>query len=108
MIMDIFESNKLIAEFLGIPKYKRCTDCEAYQYGPAVIFHPKEMQYHEKWDWLMPVCAKLDSLRVDPPHNNKYVELSDELDLIVAFYEISPLYNQVIKMIVWYNENILA
>lgn len=56
---EIIENNKLIAEFMGIPKCQRCKDCGGFQYGPGVIYLPKEMKYSEKWDWLMPVILKI-------------------------------------------------
>lgn len=60
--MEITESNKLIAEFMQIPKCKRCDDCGSHQYGPSIIFHPSEMQYQDLWSWLMPVVDKIESL----------------------------------------------
>lgn len=57
---EIIEGNKLIAEFMEIPKCGRCSDCGAYQYSPAVIWYPSEMRYLESWDWLMPVIKKMD------------------------------------------------
>lgn len=55
--------NNLIAEFMQIPKCQRCENCGAYQYGPGVIFHPKEMKYHSSWDWLMPVIEKISQIK---------------------------------------------
>lgn len=57
--MTIEESNKLIAEFMQIPKCGRCKDCGAYQYSAAIIFYPKEMLYATDWNWLMPVIDKI-------------------------------------------------
>lgn len=57
--MEIIESNKLIAEFMQIPKCKRCDDCGSHQYGPSITFHPSEMHYQDRWDWLMPVVEKI-------------------------------------------------
>lgn len=58
---EIIEGNILIAQYMGIPKCQRCDDCGSYQYGPGIIFLPKEMEYSQKWDWLMPVILKIIS-----------------------------------------------
>lgn len=66
----IIENNKLIAEYMQIPKCGRCPDCGGFQYSPAIIFLPKEMQYSESWDWLMPVCKKIIDSYFD---NREYI-----------------------------------
>ena len=49
MTKEIIEGNKLIAEFLGQEKLTgRISD--------------EHRQFHTSWDWLMPVCKKLDYL----------------------------------------------
>ena len=44
------ESNKLIAEFMG----KYCSK--------SIRPQPKPYEYHEDWNWLMPVVDKIESL----------------------------------------------
>lgn len=50
------ESNKLIAEFMGINvgEYTSYPEEGLTQY--AVV----DLQYHESWDWLMPVVEKIE------------------------------------------------
>lgn len=65
--MTIEEGNKIIAEFMGIPKCDRCggDDCGKYKFGPGIYYYPKEMNYSTSFDWLMPVVHKIGSL----PHD---------------------------------------
>lgn len=109
---EILEGNKIIAEFLGIPKCGRCEDCGGYQYSPAVIFLPSEMMYSENWDWIMPVVIKIISeLRTDfyidrMNYDNFFVGLGT--DGTYSQNErndsaIDGVFKSVIGFIKWYN-----
>ena len=94
--MNKEDCNKLIAEFMEIPKCSRCADCGAYQFGPAVIFFPRNMDYHKSWDWLMPVAKKcIES------YGDQRQDIYHALDK-VGFTE---LYVAVVRFIKWANMN---
>lgn len=64
------ESNKLIAEFMGLPKVPCSIGTEdgyfteGYKHPNVdVPTIPSGMQYKYSWDWLMPVVEKIESLR---------------------------------------------
>lgn len=102
------ESNRLIAEFMGMPKCGRCEDCGAYQYSAAVIYQPEDMKYHTSWDWLMPVVEKIDSLGdftlVKIERNYcQIVNQNAPLISIASESKISAVYTAVIQFIQWYN-----
>ncbi len=110
---EIIEGNKLIAEFMGIPKCGRCEDCGGYQFSPAVIFLPSEMQYSENWDWLMPIVIKIISeLRTDfyidrMNYDNFFIGLGT--DGIYSQNErndsaIEGVFKSVISFIKWHNK----
>lgn len=60
-------------------------------------------KYHSSFDWLMPACRKFDMLSIEDT-TGEYEALSDELDKCAAFYEILPLWQQLVKCITWYNK----
>lgn len=91
----IIESNRLIAEYMEIPKCGRCPDCGGFQYSPAVIFLPKEMQYSESWDWLMPVCKKIITSYFD-----KREMIFSGLDHV----DIEEVYTGVVEFINFWND----
>ena len=53
--MNIQENNKLIAEFMGEP-------IEIDYEGTPLYDGWKDLEYHESWDWLMPVVEKINTL----------------------------------------------
>lgn len=70
-----------------------------------------DMQFHEDWSWLMPVCKKWDDLSEKEnsiffeynEFKTQYIKLSDKLDDLVTCYDITPVFNQLVENIKWYN-----
>lgn len=62
MTDNIQEGNKIIAEFMDIPKCDRCDDCAQYKFATGAYFSPFDMEYHNRWDWLMPVVEQIETL----------------------------------------------
>lgn len=111
--INIEESNKLIAEFMGktVMNYKVLIRRE---WG-----FPK---YHQSWDWLMPVVEKIETLfdnRVTVLiqsgeyaiwlHNKEEYEKSNynTYDYYSSDWKenkIEAVYEQVVKFIKWYNQ----
>lgn len=118
----IVEGNRLIAEFMGIPKCGRCKDCGGYQYSPAIIYKPADMMYHDSWDWLMPVVEKISRIKIGDGieyveyayvrtfggigpdsafrFNGFAVHISDRL--------IDSVFRGVVEFVKWHNENVSA
>jgi hypothetical protein len=63
---EIRERNIAIAEFMGA-RWRAKEDNKAPLYrfdepiGNQYAFHHTELQYHSSWDWLLPVCKKIES-----------------------------------------------
>ena len=49
------ESNKLIAEFMGVEFMEASLDGDDFN-----------LQFHTSWDWLMPVIEKIENDGLDP------------------------------------------
>jgi len=65
--VDIKESNRLIAEFIGWKKDKNQDSYDPKkpydQYFDLMdTILTKHLQFHELWDWLMPVRQKIVDL----------------------------------------------
>jgi hypothetical protein len=111
---EIIMGNKLIAEFMGLRVDKTPDGVDAWFVdleNLKSIYHnqdAREPKFHSYWDWLMPVCHKLDYLA-----ENKSVDWSadyegycDKLeDSITRTYTIEPVFNTVVEFIEWYNAN---
>tara|TARA_R110000824_G_scaffold24364_1_gene85963 strand:+ start:49 stop:351 length:303 start_codon:yes stop_codon:yes gene_type:complete len=65
--MNKQENNKLIAEFMGVEPQFINKEYEMYGVIECIddgeneqhFFYPKEMLFHESWDWLMPVALRI-------------------------------------------------
>lgn len=57
------------------------------------------LSFHSSWDWLMPVCQKIDKLLFN---NIQKFGYNDEC---LLSNDIEVRYQAVIEFIKWYNEN---
>lgn len=122
--MDVLESNKLIAEFMGA-KYDKDTRFPMHQddlwlpihgicnYTTIEVGRGKTLRYHNSWDWLMPVVEKIESLL--PDDSIVTIEYKDCLIPILNDQEpftihtnrdtkLEAVYYAVLQFIQWYNQ----
>lgn len=109
-----YEGNKLIAEFLKIPKCQLCPEedhCGRYTYGPGIHYFPHEMSYHTSWDWLMPVVEKINSFPdygivffKSVCHVNDYDTLLFETNVGKDGKLIDAIYEAVVQFIKYYTQ----
>lgn len=104
--MEIFESNKLIALFMGGKTSEISRVVSGYQniwlpehgicrWDTIDIGKGKILCYHNSWDWLIPVVNRIYSL-------DEYVEY--ENNVIVHSKMLDMTYEQIVKFILWFNE----
>ena len=112
---NIIENNKLIAEFMGF----------TVNFGfnkDGVLFHGEhinlgKLKYHDRWDWLMEVVEKIESLPTMKDNGNFFFEIhqdsvtvfnSTRMDIIIEVIgqesRINNTYQAVIEFIQWYNK----
>ncbi len=93
------ESNKLIAEFMGIESY------EAYGYTNYVYSEDNhrthvDLAYHKDWKrWLKPVVEKIDDYLFENVGKVGY------FDECLSSNELDVTYQAVVDFIIWYNSN---
>ena len=91
------KENKLIAEFMGMEHcYRPYGDgfMEVKENGSCVEL--EDLQYHESWNWLMPVVEKIEQVHEGVPQ---------ELINLSLFSTIDEVYNAVVEFIKRYNED---
>lgn len=104
--MERKESNKLIAQFMGY-KWDIENDNDLLVLDSSMEKVYEVVAYHSHWDWLIPVIDKItsDDLYV------KYKEYTSSMICDGGIYIntkfISSTYDDVVKFIEWYNENII-
>lgn len=119
MTEEQFEGNRLIVEFMGYKlvtpemrknplewKYSYWENPEFKGSSKGVLGSEKHLYYHSSWDWLIPVCHKIDNLDTKGLADDKYyryVDFCDSMDEAITFYEKEPVYEIVVEFIKWYN-----
>jgi hypothetical protein len=114
MTQEQLEGCVLIAIFMGAEVTQAYSKTDTSD--GLLFYYPKDtspslyrnnsseaIKYHTSFDWLIPACKKWDEL---PLIDNKgYVKLCDYLDLYATWYDVKPLFNQLVKCLKWYNEH---
>jgi hypothetical protein len=133
--MDIEESNKLIAEFMGRHQSK-CGVFYVKSDGSASRFakkHPRFCNYNSDWRWIMPVVDKISAYVYDTPEYNSdgniivhhpkdraytrtfgmiddesgdYMVRINRMSLHKAPKLIDAVYSAVVEWIEWYNREL--
>lgn len=126
--MNIIESNKIIAEFMGMAVATTQNEYDKISHLPnaSYLFNEDNLLYHKDWNWLMSVVEKineLDDLRflVSINHQNCTIDSYDNGDeqmkgqanhtttepISINKHDhttILSTYNAVIDFIKWYNQ----
>lgn len=106
--------DQLIADFIGerLPKSTLQGATQQWKFAFCDGFYPDlaNMHFKDKWDWLMPVVEKIESLGYfvminrwtsvyqGPAHDRK------ELFTLSSESKILNTYRVIVKFIRWYNE----
>lgn len=111
MEKEIIESNKLIAEFMGMKNFCKEEEFLGYSKGVWVkdgdfqkeisgIIVLESLKYHESWDWLMPVVEQIHSF-----DEAEHTQLDCEVYEAVGSVDRDRAYMAVINYIKWYYEH---
>lgn len=91
--------NELIAEFMQMPKV-----VGGYEKWDAFeIYALEEFQFHNSWDWLIPVIQKINSIRTGKflsKGSILKVDISEPLQVC----DIAKTYKAVVEFIKWYDQ----
>ena len=80
------QSNKLIAEFMGVDQVD--IDYAFNEHG--------QLKYHLSWDWLMPVVQKIGDEYLNTPFDETYSHLTEQYENI---WTLEDTYNAVVEFI---------
>lgn len=93
--------NELIAEFMGLPLTK-----EEYLFSGGTKTVPfRKWQYHDSWDWLMPVVSRINQLWMGCGGAGELGQMCDQVTLMHVSDKIERVYGAVVFFIKWYNAN---
>jgi hypothetical protein len=95
--MTIEESNKLIAEFMGVLQHNSLIVID------GIPIHVSNGKYHTSWNWLMPVVRRIVDICIeDDDHflSDEYTSVLETVSLAV----IEDSYKVVIEFIQYYNK----
>ena len=94
------KENKLIADFMGVQyksdeEYlKKLKEMREHGIGYEQGYMESQLNYHESWDWLMPVVGKIT--RDEKYWENEYRE---HLMDIIPYGHIEDVYDAVVGII---------
>ena len=94
------KENKLIADFMGVQyksdeEYlKKLKEMREHGIGYEQGYMESQLNYHESWDWLMPVVGKIT--RDEKYWENEYRE---HLMDIIPYGHIEDVYDAVVNFI---------
>ena len=106
------ENNTLIVEFMGNPTiFNPIHDTTLYQVKEQgnMAYYLDELQYHNSWDWLIPVIEKIDDELLENPKldcSEKIKDITiknDFMDIRYKFANMEEVYHAVIEFIKDYN-----
>lgn len=111
---EIERGNRIVAEFMEIPKCDRCDDCGSYKFGSGQYYSPAKMEYHSSWDWLVPVYRKINEIhkvyidKVAPQFQGVTwtTEMSEKWWPAYAAtrdLDLQKLWTAIVKFLEWYN-----
>ena len=109
--VTIEEGNKLIMLFMGGIVSSSSIDANGIKTINSICYNDRfyrffdmDAKYHSSWDWLMPVCKKINDLQ---PVDGKFKEMEEWWDLIdnsvTQNYDIKDVFPFVVEFIKWYN-----
>ena len=93
------ESNKLIAEFMGVPCDKDLYTPLCPHTGETLFIPSSQMKYDTSWDWLMPVLKKITIGKLNPSNYRKWRMINTPTE-----YTIEEVYKAVVRFIKKYND----
>ena len=92
------KNNKLIAEFMGLKEHEGSYYLPLYNSGDWVP--DVELEYHNSWDWLMPVVDKIKILVMEDDSDELYnSEEWDNITHTLVQIEIKSVYQAVVEFI---------
>jgi hypothetical protein len=107
--------NELIAEFMDlVRKEANATYNKAQYYLPEndkryrgrFVGYYDSLQYHESWDWLMPVVEKIRKYVIEnEPFGNEYYQAINNALIEV---DIHDCYVEVVEFIKWHNSQVTS
>jgi len=107
--MNYKDENKLIAEFMGATLHKN----GGYQhYSMPKYVKPELMEYHDSWDWIMPVIEKIEDIGFEVVIGRISCNVNEILGRdkpIVSMVcgniskKLYLIFTTVVKFIKWYN-----
>lgn len=99
------EGNRLIAEFMGfVNTTPTDPDFNIYMNTDGVMRELFGMQYHNRWDWIMPVVRRINEI-CNAPENGDFF-MSDEYTSIldtVPLADIKSSFKVVVEFVKYYN-----
>ena len=107
--MTTIDNERMIAEFMQLQKlnsvyYKHPNIAKNSIAIYPMQVHFTDLQYHNSWDWLMPVLRKIRKITLKEMSFNEYEIWREDFGLINPFNDsFDDCFEYVVKFINWFN-----
>lgn len=113
--MTTLESNKLIAEFMGLVsnmdghftlEYDVIFNSGGRYYTGLELgtFKNVDLKFRSSWDWLIPVIDKITSLDIYQKYKDEKSSMLTNGEIFINTKYIENTYEQVVDFVKWYNK----
>jgi len=111
---EIVFNRELITQFMDYPLHEDTDGRIMYEERRDCLCYMEDFDYHESWDWLMPVVEKIESLGFEvligriSCNINRILDRENPISSFVCgdiSKKIEIVYLAVVQFINWYNKN---
>ena len=98
-----YTQNGTIAEFVGAKGELMLTSTPVYTFPDHKQYKQRDLKYHKKWDWLMPVIRKCYDIKEELSSDRGH-HMYDLILRALKTVDLTHAHLETYYFILWYNK----